>query len=152
MIAQNIYSIYLYTGLHKRKVFDQIIHVMSKRINLSIDKHQIICNQSASAGVLDKVLDYGSRGPEFESSVGSENFKGKQMCLNIHMFTKRNMTLVNNFVYCNEKWKSSMDTSLIVQFSNICIMWSQKSGSNIMCTRYEHLSVWNIFELEFDFF
>ena len=39
-MAQNIYSIYLYTGLHKRKVFDQIIHIMSKRINLSIYKHQ----------------------------------------------------------------------------------------------------------------
>ena len=57
-IAQNIYSIHLYTGLHKKKVFDQIIHIMSKRINLSIHKHQIKCNQSASADVLDKVLDY----------------------------------------------------------------------------------------------
>ena len=55
---------------------------MLKQINLSIYKHQILCNQSASAGVLDKVLDYGSRGPEFESSAGLENFKGKQMCIN----------------------------------------------------------------------
>ena len=82
LIAQNIYSIYLYTGLHKRKVFDLIIHIMSKRINLSIYKHQIICNQSAPAGALDKVLDCELRGREFESSVGSENFKGKQMCIN----------------------------------------------------------------------
>ena len=81
-MAQNIYSISLYTGLHKRKVFDEIIHIMSKRISLSFYKHQIICNQSASAGVLDKVLDCGARGPEFESSVGSETFLGKQTCIN----------------------------------------------------------------------
>ena len=38
LIAQHIYSIYLYTELHKRKVFDQMIHIMSKRINLPIYK------------------------------------------------------------------------------------------------------------------
>ena len=69
---------YLYTGLHKRKVFDQIIHIMSKQMNLSLYKHQIICNQSASAGVLDKVLDWGVRGPEFEYSAGSETFPGSR--------------------------------------------------------------------------
>ena len=46
---------------------------------MSINKHQIICNQSY---VLDKVLDYGSRGPEFESSAGLENFPGNQMLIN----------------------------------------------------------------------
>ena len=61
--------------MHKRKVFDQIIHIMLKRINLSIYKHQITCNQSASTGVLDKVLDYESRGLEFESSVGRRTFQ-----------------------------------------------------------------------------
>ena len=65
-----------------RKVFAQIIYIMSKRINLSIYKRKIICNQSVSAGVFHKVLDYGSRGPEFEYKVGSENFKGKQTCIN----------------------------------------------------------------------
>ena len=55
---------------------------MSKRMNLSVYKHQIICNQSASAGVLDKVLDWGARGPEFESSAGLEAFPGKQMGIN----------------------------------------------------------------------
>ena len=81
-MAQNNYSIYLFTGLHKRKIFDQIIHIMSKRINLSIYIHQIKCNHSASAGVLDKVLDWETRGPQFESSVGLETFPGKQMCIN----------------------------------------------------------------------
>ena len=71
------HSIYLYTGLHKRKVFDQIIHIMSKRINVSIYKHQMICNHSASAGDMDKVLDWGVTGPQFESSAGLATFPGK---------------------------------------------------------------------------
>ena len=108
MIAQNIYSIYLDKGLHKRKVFDQIIHIMLKRINLSIYKHQITCYQSASAGVLDEVLDYGSRGPEFESSAGLGNFAGKQMCINSviwHLLTtlfikfKANLVCIYIYIY-----------------------------------------------------
>ena len=41
---------------------------------------------------LGKVLVSIARGPEFESSVGFENFPGKQMC------EQYNMTLVSNLV------------------------------------------------------
>ena len=81
MIAQNIYSIYLYTGLHKRKVFDKMIHIMSKRINLSIYKHQIICNHSASAGVLDKCWTMDREGQSSNPQRGGRFFPGMQMCI-----------------------------------------------------------------------
>ena len=51
---------------------------------------------------LGKALDCGARGPMIESSVGTENFPGKQMC------KQCNMTLVNNLVLHKIQSKLSM--------------------------------------------
>ena len=125
LIAQNIYSIYLYTGLHKRKVFHQIIHIMSKWINLSLYKHQSICSQSASADVLDKVLDWGVRGPEFESSAGGGVGDFSRQA---DVYKQCNMTLVKNLVVHKIQSKLSLHIDIYICHNNV--IWTQNNMVN----------------------
>ena len=78
---------------------------MSKRINLSVYEHQIICYQSASAGVLVTCWT-GKREVRSSNPQREENFPGKQMC------------------YFLARWSQLLGVNMIHNKYNIMIVYS----------------------------